>query len=209
MPHGPIGFPPEEPKAMPDAAFQSLLGAVDREGFADDRLRVLETAVANQHLFVAQVKELLARFTFSQQKLKAAHLLKDHIADRQNEFQLYSALTFESDKEALRKILGTGELETARPIDNAAFDQLVARLRQGWASQVGFQLLRDEAPKRWFLVDQVATLLGIFPTFDARFRALEIVRPRILDPENWMRFEPQFATMEDRARLRSLFNPGH
>jgi hypothetical protein len=70
---------------------------------------------------------------------------------------------------------------------------------------VGHQILREEAGRRWFLVDQVSRVLGVFPTFDARLRALQILRPRLLDPESWQRLEPLFATMQDRAQLRSLF----
>jgi hypothetical protein len=51
-------------------------------------------------------------------------------------------------------------------------------------------------------------VVSVFPTFEDRFRALGVIRPRILDPENWARLEPLFATMEDRARLRSLFASG-
>ncbi len=197
-------FPPA-PEAMAEQPFQALLAVLDREALADDRLRVLETAAASQRFSVEQVLELLTRFPFSHHKLRAARALRARLIDKSGEFQLYSAFTFESDKAALGRLLAGGELEAPRPIDNEALDELVARLKKGFASQVGHQILREEAGRRWFLVDQVSRVLGVFPTFDARLRALQILRPRLLDPESWQRLEPLFATMQDRAQLRSLF----
>jgi hypothetical protein len=200
-------FPPA-PQAMSEPAFQALLAVLDREAFADDRLRVLETAASSQRFAGDQVLELLTRFPFSHHKLRAVRLLKDRLVEKGGEFQLYGAFTFESDKAALKRLLDGGELEAPRPIENDALDQLVSALKKGFASQVGHQILREEAGRRWFLVDQASRVLGVFPTFDARLRALQIVRPRVLDPENWQRLEPLFATMDDRAQLRALFGPG-
>lgn len=199
---------PAAPQAMGEQAFQALLAVVDREGSMDDRLRVLETAASSQRFSGDQVVELLTRFPFSMHKLRAARLLKDRLVDKGGEFQLYAAFTFESDKAALKRLLDGGELEAPRPIDNDALDQLVSQLKKGFASQVGHQILRDEASRRFFVVDQVSRVLGVFPTFDARLRALQLVRPRVLDPESWQRLEPLFATMDDRAQLRALFAPG-
>ena len=200
-------FPPA-PQPMSEPTFQALLVAVDREAFAEDRLRALETAAPTLLFSVDQELQLLGRFAFSHHKLRVARLLEDRLAEKGGEFRLYSAFTFESDKEALKRILAGGEPETPKPIDNDGLDQLVAQLKKGFASQVGHQILREEAGRRWFLVDQVSRVLGVFPTFDARLRALQILRARVLDPEGWQKLEPLFATMEDRAQLRAQFASG-
>ncbi|MGC4118297.1 MAG: DUF4476 domain-containing protein [Myxococcales bacterium] len=131
-------FPPA-PQAMPEQSFQALLAVLDRESFADDRLRVLETAASSQRFLGEQVVELLTRFPFSAHKLRAVRMLKDRLVDKGHEFQLYAAFTFESDKAALKKMLDGGELEAPRPIDNDDLDQLVAKLKKGFATQVGHQ----------------------------------------------------------------------
>lgn len=200
-------FPPP-PQPMGEPTFQALLGALDREAFADDRLRVLETAAPALLFSVDQELEVLGRFPFSRHKLDAARLLRDRVAEKGGEFRLYSAFTFESDKEALKRILAGEKLEAVAPIDNDALDRLVAALKKGFATQIGHQILRDEAGRRWFVIDQVSRILGVFPTFDARLRALQILRPRVLDPEGWQKLEPLFATMEDRAQLRAQFVSG-
>lgn len=199
--------PAAAPQPMDEASFASLLGALDREAWGDERLRVLETAASTQRFTVAQAGQVLARFPFSHAKLRAASALRDRLTDRGNEFQLFASFAFESDKAALRRVLAGGEPETPKPIDNDSLDRLVQALKKGFAPQVGFQVLRDEVGRRFFVVDQVSMLISVFPTFENRLRALQILRPHVLDPENWQRLEPLFATMEDRAQLRSLFAP--
>jgi len=203
--------PPEPPsapapRAMADANFQAVLAGLEHEAFDNDRLALLQTVVRDQLFLVDQVAQILARFPFSDHKLRAVRLLKDRIVDTQNVARLWAAFPFDSDKDALKRILAGADVPAPQAIDNRALDQILVRLRSGH-SRLGFQVLTDEAPRRWFIVDQVARVLACFPTYDERFRGLEIIRGHILDPENWSVLEPLFASPDDRARLRSMFGP--
>jgi len=98
---------PAEPaiEAVNETTFQSLLGALKEQGFADDRLSVFKQAASSQHYTVAQVKQILAQFSFPDDKLAALRLAKDRITDTENAFQIYGAFVHSSDKDEARKIL--------------------------------------------------------------------------------------------------------
>lgn len=207
-PRATAALTPPAPQVLDAVAFQALLASLDRESW-DDGLRALDAASGTGLFSVAQVTEILGRFPFSKHKLMAMRSVRDRIADRSNEPRLDAAFTFDPDKEALRRILAGGELDAPRPLSAEALNALVERLRHEFSSHIGYQTLRQEASRGWFRVEQASVVVSLFPTFDGRFRALEIVRPRVIDPENWASLEPAFATPQDRARLRSLFVPGH
>jgi hypothetical protein len=92
---------------MDDGRFGELCGALTRESFSRDRLRVLGAAIQGQYFQVAQVQRLLTHFEFSSDRLEAARLLRSHIADGENTYKLYSSFEFSSDKDRLKQILGS------------------------------------------------------------------------------------------------------
>jgi len=101
----PQGF---QPAVMPiaDPAFRNILGAMSCESFADDKLRVLDSAASTNFFLVAQVQQVLAQFNFPGDRLKAVRILRPRILDTDNAFQLYGAFEFPRDKEELKRILG-------------------------------------------------------------------------------------------------------
>jgi hypothetical protein len=100
--------PPPQPTVtpMPEREFRQLLGAMQRESFANDKLRVLEQAAPINWFVVGQVQQLLGLFEFPADRLKAVRAMRGRIVDTNNYFQLYGAFEFPRDKEELRHILG-------------------------------------------------------------------------------------------------------
>ena len=97
--------PPEEPLPMAPDTFQLLEKEIGSQSFADGRLSVVRTAARNNYFNVEQVIALLGAFRFSEGKLNAVRALHPRVLDRENEFRLYDAFRFSSDKEALKTIL--------------------------------------------------------------------------------------------------------
>lgn len=95
--------------AIDDATFSSLIVALKEQGFADDRLTVLKQASASQYYSVAQVKEILAQFSFPDDKLAALRIIRERITDKENSFQIYGSFVHSSDKDEAKKILEEGE----------------------------------------------------------------------------------------------------
>lgn len=102
--------PPPPPQTgvtpMPEQDFRNLLGAMQRESFANDRLRILEQASPNNWFVVAQVQQVLGLFDFPADRLRAVRLMRSRILDTNNFFQLYGAFEFPRDKDELKRILG-------------------------------------------------------------------------------------------------------
>ena len=96
--------PPAQPITEP--AFRNLMAAMQRESFANGKLRVLEQAAPSNWFLVQQVQQILAELNFPADRLNAVRILKPYILDTNNFFQLYGAFEFPRDKEELRRILG-------------------------------------------------------------------------------------------------------
>lgn len=90
---------------MTALAYGNLVKALKREGFGDDKLKVLSAAVKDNYFTVEQVKGILGLFSFPDEKLKALRLVQGRIVDTQNQFELLSAFVHSSDKEEAQKIL--------------------------------------------------------------------------------------------------------
>jgi len=68
---------------------------------------VLRDGARDDNFLVSQTKALLEQFSFSNDKLEAVRILWPRVLDRNNSFLLYEAFPFSSDKEKLRKIIGS------------------------------------------------------------------------------------------------------
>ena len=107
-------IPPDQPlpptefigDPMADGDFAGLLVALKEQGFADDKLTVLQDAVSHAFFTVAQVRTLLKLFSFPDDKLSALRAVKTRIVDPQNNFQLYGSFVHSSDKDEAKQILG-------------------------------------------------------------------------------------------------------
>lgn len=89
-----------------DGDFGGLLMALKEQGFADDKLTVLQDAANHAFFTVAQVKTMLKLFSFPDDKLSALRTVKSHIVDPQNNYQLYGSFVHSSDKDEAKQILG-------------------------------------------------------------------------------------------------------
>lgn len=117
-PPPPVYYPPSQPPPPPgqgmgrpasplsDRDFRILMGALARESFANDKLRVLEQSASTSYFLVAHVQQILADFSFPADRLKAVRILRPRIVDTNNFVQLYGSFEFPRDKEELRRILG-------------------------------------------------------------------------------------------------------
>ena len=97
---------PPMPMACDSADFDRVKQAVQGEAFADDQLRVLRSALAGRYFNVEQIKQMMGVFAFGEQKIEAAALMRDRLVDPQNWYQVYSALSFDSEKDELRQRVG-------------------------------------------------------------------------------------------------------
>jgi uncharacterized protein DUF4476 len=100
--------PPAQPAVnpMPDRDFHQLLAAMQRESFANDKLRILEQAAPINWFVVQQVQQIFGLFEFPADRLKAARAMRGRILDTNNYYQLYGAFEFPRDKDELKRILG-------------------------------------------------------------------------------------------------------
>ncbi len=96
-----LGPPPLSP-----AAAAALEGAVAREPFSPGKQRVLDEALRDNRLTVAQLRRLLALFPFDREKVEAAARAYPALVDPESFFLVYQDLTFDSDKEELRRRVG-------------------------------------------------------------------------------------------------------
>lgn len=101
--------PPPRPVVQPihPQGLQQLKGALARESFARDRLRVLESAAPANWFVVSQIQEVLAMFEFPKDRLRAMELLKPRMLDPQNGYHLYGSFDFPADKAKLKALLET------------------------------------------------------------------------------------------------------
>lgn len=104
-PTRPIQAPPAG-RAMGRADFGRLVAAIGKESFSSDKLRVLRSAAAANHVEIAQVIQLVKAFEFSKDQVECVRIVKDRIVDRKNAYLLYDAFTYSADKRKVREILG-------------------------------------------------------------------------------------------------------
>lgn len=84
-----------------------LLAAVENEAFSDAKLIVLREAVAYNWFTVDQVVAFMGAMSFGKDKVEAAAVLHPRVIDLENWYRVYGALTFDSEKEELRKRVGS------------------------------------------------------------------------------------------------------
>ncbi len=92
-------------EGMAPEAFHKLLAQLEDASFADDQLEILETAAAHNTFTAHQARRILEKFSFEEDRLKAAKILAPRIVDRENLHELYDAFEFSSSKKKLREVL--------------------------------------------------------------------------------------------------------
>lgn len=108
-PPRPLPPPPEpEPPVFDQPGFTALLAAMDAEAFREGKLRVLRGAIGPTQVTVQQLRALMRRLPFGDDRVEAATLAHPHLVDPQRFFEVYQELVHESEKDELRRRVGGG-----------------------------------------------------------------------------------------------------
>ena len=104
---GRSSYAPQPPVPMTKAAFAELLKELQRRSFSDEKLNLARDAVTGGAYFTCeQVGQMMRTASFGDDQVKIAATLYPRIVDPQNFIQLTSILTFESDRQKLRQLVG-------------------------------------------------------------------------------------------------------
>lgn len=104
-PPAPAPAPAPRSACMDAGDFGGIKEAIEEEAFSEPKVKVLKSAMSDRSICVAQVVEVIGLYSFSADKIAALKAMAPAITDTQNRFKIYSAFTFDSDKDAARKIL--------------------------------------------------------------------------------------------------------
>ena len=106
-PQQPQVYPQQTGMPMTPSQFQGLLNRVQRLSFSDEKINAVQDAVRSGSYFTCeQIVQLMRTSAFGDDQVKLGALLYPHAVDPQNFPLLTSALTFESDRQRLRKACG-------------------------------------------------------------------------------------------------------
>jgi hypothetical protein len=117
---------------------------------------------------------------------------------------LADVATLRADLEALRLAETTGW--TARPtvMNGPAFAAVVRAVHDAGYDARRIEMLRAHAGTVWFTAVQVRSLLGVLDCDPSRLTALELLAPRIVDPESGGVVLAAFDDAASRVRARAL-----
>lgn len=97
---------PATPRGTSAADFNEIVRAVEGESFDDGKLDVLRSASARRKFSINQIITLMNLMTFAEGKIDAAAMLYDKNLDRKDWYKVYGELTFDSDRDKLKKRVG-------------------------------------------------------------------------------------------------------
>src|SRR5690606_28031778 len=146
-------------------------------------VRIVEQAAPANHFLVEQVRSVLERVRGEHPRLRAAVAFRGRIVDQQNTYVLLALFNSPADKQLLQRILA-GEANGPSAISPADLRNLVSALRSRAVTAHRQAHLADRAPAYWFTTAQARQVLDSFAGSADRMRALQVLRPRILDPQN-------------------------
>jgi hypothetical protein len=89
--------------SMSEGQFGELMSALRNESWTDGKMAILRDVARYNQFTVDQVRAVMGQFAFGDDKVEAAALLYPKTVDRDRWYQVYAALTFGSDKDALRQ----------------------------------------------------------------------------------------------------------
>jgi hypothetical protein len=101
-----VAPPPALPRAVSPPDLARIRSAVKAASFSADKLETLQSAARGRHFTARQIRDVMGWFDFGKDKVQAAALLRPLVVDPENWFEVYGALSFESDKRALRRLIG-------------------------------------------------------------------------------------------------------
>ena len=99
----------QQPQIMPvsPGQFGPLLSQLQRLSFSDEKQNYVRDLVNSGYYFTcAQIVQLMKTSAFGDEQVKIASTLYPRAVDPENFMQLTSSLTFESDRQKLRRLIG-------------------------------------------------------------------------------------------------------
>ena len=99
----------QQPQIAPVAGgqFGSLLSQMQRLSFSDEKQNFARDLVSSGYYFTCeQIVQLMKTSAFGDEQVKIGAMLYPRAVDPQNFMQMTAALTFESDRQKLRRLLG-------------------------------------------------------------------------------------------------------
>ena len=95
---------PDAPQAMSDAELQQLLQELDDQSFDDDRVAVLQLAMRDRYLTVAQLGQIIEEFSFGDGEVAATKTCASQLVDPENAYLLRKYFTFGKDADEAMKV---------------------------------------------------------------------------------------------------------
>lgn len=92
-------------QALPTSDFSAGKKSIEKQSFADTKLKVAKTFTKNNCLSVAQIKEVIGLFSFEDGKLEYAKFAYDYCVDKNNYYQVGDAFTFSGSVDELNEFL--------------------------------------------------------------------------------------------------------
>jgi hypothetical protein len=93
---------------------------------------------------------------------------------------------------------------SVQPITEAMLRQLVTAVRNEPFADDQLDVLADASSSQYFLVSQTQQLLSIFSFSKDRLKAVRLVRPHLLDPENGFKLYESFEYSKDKEELKRI-----
>jgi len=94
---------------MSSGKFSSLLSQIESESFSDDKFSILKTVVRENYFTVAQLSQIMKKFSMDDDKVKAVRIIYPHTIDKENGYKLISNVTFSDSKDNLKEIINEND----------------------------------------------------------------------------------------------------
>ena len=97
-------------RVMKDQLFQTFYKEMKNEPFKDDRMKLLNAALAGSDFTSAQCLQLTKLYTFDDDRMEIMKIMYPRIVDKEAFFTVINTLTFSSSKEKMKDfIIGYGK----------------------------------------------------------------------------------------------------
>ena len=97
-------------RVMNDQLFQTFYKEMKNEPFKDDRMKLLNAALAGSDFTSAQCLQLTKLYTFDDDRMEIMRIMYPRIVDKEAFFTVINTLTFSSSKEKMKDfIIGYGK----------------------------------------------------------------------------------------------------
>jgi hypothetical protein len=99
---------------------------------------------------------------------------------------------------------GTGHPGMAHPMSDASLGELMRAMSRESFPRDRLRVMEQAASVNWFVVGQVQQLLKQFEFPKDRLQAVRVLKPRILDTENYFKLYGSFEFPSDKAELKNI-----